>query len=103
MQKSNKYNHNIYLIFKYATLWQTLQYSRMYIVNNMLNASGITARAAQLFPSNVLQEMYMSLDSDSEFQHAGVIFEYEKNRIGKLSVNPGSLILSPSSHYDKKH
>ncbi|PKG39490.1 hypothetical protein [Psychromonas sp. Urea-02u-13] len=71
-------------------------------MNNMLNASGITARAAQLFPSNVLQEMYMSLDSDSEFQHAGVIFEYEKNRIGKLSVNPGSLILSPSSHYDKK-
>jgi hypothetical protein len=71
-------------------------------MNRLLNASGITARVTQLFPSKVLQEMYISLDSDPEFQHAGIIFEFEKNRLGKLSISPGSLLVSPSSHYDQK-
>ncbi|MEH6393909.1 hypothetical protein [Pseudoalteromonas sp.] len=56
----------------------------------------------KLFPKDVLREMYASLDSDPEFRHSGVIFEAEKDSIAKLSVNPGSLLLNPNSHYNSK-
>lgn len=46
--------------------------------------------------------MYASFDSDPEFRHAGVIFETEKDSIAKLSVNPGSLLVNPKSHYNSK-
>ncbi|WOC24958.1 hypothetical protein LY624_10040 [Pseudoalteromonas sp. N1230-9] len=68
----------------------------------MPNNSSFELKVKKLFPNQVLQEMYASLDSDPEFRHAGIIFEAEKDRFSKLSVNPASLMLDPKSHYDKK-
>tara|TARA_B100000508_G_scaffold11148_2_gene7877 strand:+ start:107 stop:1156 length:1050 start_codon:yes stop_codon:yes gene_type:complete len=71
-------------------------------INNMSLDPTFELKIKNLFPKEVLREMFASLDSDPEFRHAGVIFEAEKDSIAKLSVNPGSLLLNPSSHYNSK-
>ncbi len=71
-------------------------------INNMSSDPNFALKIQKLFPKDVLREMYASLDSDPEFRHAGVIFEAEKDSIAKLSVNPGSLLLNPNSHYNSK-
>lgn len=61
---------------------------------NIARNSQFDLKVKQLFPKEVLNEMFAALDSDPEFRHAGVVFQAEKNELSKLSVNPAKLLFN---------